>query len=294
MQCTNPITLPIMRKGFRQSKDTTLPCGKCLACRIRIRSEWSLRCYHELEDWQGQSSFVTLTYQDNYLPSNGSLVKKDLQKFFKRLRSNMDHSIKYFACGEYGSETLRPHYHAILFGVSLKANDRLKVMQAWSYCDWNEPTIRDRSFGLVEDHSIQYVAGYIEKKLSGVALHYQQALGLEPTFRVCSQGLGKNFPLKYAEEIRKKGYISWRGKKHSIPRYYLKVLGLSGDDFKAFTDEIQLDYGEHLTGVRAKPEDVLKTLDSELIDKMWRTQERKNKQKALNIEARTALKSRGM
>ena len=44
------------------------------------------------------------------------LKKSDFQKFIKRLRK--DYDIKYFACGEYGDKTLRPHFHAILFGVN--------------------------------------------------------------------------------------------------------------------------------------------------------------------------------
>jgi hypothetical protein len=59
-----------------------------------------------------------LTYDDEHLPPNNSLLKKDLQKFFYKLRQKIKPiKIRYFAVGEYGSnKTKRPHYHIILFG----------------------------------------------------------------------------------------------------------------------------------------------------------------------------------
>jgi hypothetical protein len=44
----------------------------------------------------------------------GSLKKKELQNFLKRLRKNAGFTFRYFACGEYGKKG-RPHYHILLF-----------------------------------------------------------------------------------------------------------------------------------------------------------------------------------
>ena len=57
-----------------------VPCGKCLACRIARRQEWSMRCLHELSSFD-DAVFVTLTYDDDHLPPNGTLVVDDLQSF---------------------------------------------------------------------------------------------------------------------------------------------------------------------------------------------------------------------
>jgi hypothetical protein len=52
-------------------------------------------------------------------------VKRDLQLFFKRLRKAYpDVKLRYFACGKYGEQFARPHYHVILFGKSfMKGGD---------------------------------------------------------------------------------------------------------------------------------------------------------------------------
>ena len=63
-----------------------------------------------------ENCFITLTYNNNNLPKYKSLVKKELQDFFKRLRKKYGEGIRYYACGEYGPKGKRPHYHAIIFG----------------------------------------------------------------------------------------------------------------------------------------------------------------------------------
>lgn len=98
------------------------------------------------------SSFITLTYADKYLPP--TLQRGDLQWFFKRLRKQVPpKSLRFFACGEYGERTLRPHYHALLFGVA----ERDLVERAWG-----------RGFATVEPVNparIAYTAGYCAKKV---------------------------------------------------------------------------------------------------------------------------------
>lgn len=86
-----------------------VPCGKCIGCKSDKAMMWSIRCYHEASLHE-RNAFVTLTYED----APPALVKEDLQKFFKRARHSFD--FRYFACGEYGEATHRPHYHALIFG----------------------------------------------------------------------------------------------------------------------------------------------------------------------------------
>lgn len=65
------------------------------------------------------SCFCTLTYDDDHIPAGGALCKKDLQLFLKRLRFAVEPiRLRYFAVGEYGEETKRPHFHLSLFGMS--------------------------------------------------------------------------------------------------------------------------------------------------------------------------------
>ena len=98
---------------------TEIPCGRCIECRLKRSREWANRCMLELP-YHESSYFLTLTYDDNhlrygdvhdengFLVQNPTLYKKDLQDFFKRLRKNYkyDNHLKYYACGEYGDNTM--------------------------------------------------------------------------------------------------------------------------------------------------------------------------------------------
>lgn len=110
-----------------------IPCGHCLECRLEYSRQWADRCILEAQQYE-DNCFITLTYDDLNIPvvddvhpETGeitkfkTLVKKDLQDFMKRLRSRLDDKdikIRFFAAGEYGDESMRPHYHAIIFGWS--------------------------------------------------------------------------------------------------------------------------------------------------------------------------------
>jgi len=90
-------------------------CGQCIHCRANRRREWVLRILLELEKHEF-NTFLTLTYDDVHLPGDQSLQPKHLTDFFKRLRKKVEYPIRYYAVGEYGEETERPHYHIALFG----------------------------------------------------------------------------------------------------------------------------------------------------------------------------------
>ena len=101
-----------------------IACGQCIGCRLERSRQWAVRCVHE-NKMHDVSSFVTLTYDNDYLPSGGTLVKRDLQLFMKRLRRSRDEKIRFYACGEYGDATQRPHYHLLLFGCGF-SDQRLR------------------------------------------------------------------------------------------------------------------------------------------------------------------------
>ena len=87
MRCTKPVRL--MHLNHVEYPDGLLvPCGKCLACRIARRQEWSMRVIHELAGYT-DAVFLTLTYADDHLPDNGSLVVADLQKFLRGFANSM-------------------------------------------------------------------------------------------------------------------------------------------------------------------------------------------------------------
>lgn len=144
-----------------------IPCGHCIGCKIDRSRMWAFRCLAEnrmhLESW-----FITLTYDDQHLPVDGKIRKRDLQLFFKRLRFN-GFKFRYFASGELGDLSKRPHYHALLFGLHLDP-DKLKLWKPGKYPLYNHPDIEKcwpfgyAVLGGVSYDSAQYVAKYVIKK----------------------------------------------------------------------------------------------------------------------------------
>lgn len=126
MHCLHPINIrnPNFRPDLGKDLYILVPCGKCIACQERRRTEWAYRL--ETEAKTRPAWFVTLTYDPEFLPTinpetgesvpTGSLNPRDVTKFLKRYRKCFDSkSISYFYCGEYGSSGYRPHYHMILY-----------------------------------------------------------------------------------------------------------------------------------------------------------------------------------
>lgn len=89
----------------------------------------------------------------------GYLRKKDLQNFFKRLRKHLnkvfDGSIYYYAVGEYGPQTLRPHFHFLLFANEVLSHQTLLdcVTRSWSRGNVDLQSI--------QTNASSYVAGYL-------------------------------------------------------------------------------------------------------------------------------------
>lgn len=146
-----------------------------------------------------QNTFITLTYSDHYLPSDGSLNYQHFQLFMKKLRrylwrnygKSLAPKIKYYVAGEYGSvcnkcyKALttdcqceipepglgRPHFHAILFNWKFPDQELFREYRGNKYYIskilqklWPEgySIIGDVTF-----ESTAYVARYVMKKING-------------------------------------------------------------------------------------------------------------------------------
>lgn len=132
------------------------PCGKCDPCRVNRQRLWSARIVLEAMDHPA-SIFCTLTYSDETVPAE--LRPSDLQKFLKRLRLRAGKPLRFYAAGEYGSKTLRPHFHVIIFGLSLL--DHAVVEAAWNNPDHHGFV----HVGNLTEASAAYVAKYCTKGL---------------------------------------------------------------------------------------------------------------------------------
>lgn len=243
MPCFHPI--PAVQDGKKiilhprpaNSANLRLPCGNCIGCKTARSQEWASRCMHELREHHN-AVFATLTYAPEHLPSDGSLVPKDLTDFLKRFRkavsegkewvsgnppdSRYPSQVRYLACGEYGDIGKRPHYHAILFGVTFNdsraATHKLFNSPQLERC-WGLGTV---NYGKVERASAAYVAGYTTKSMGRVHCDDDGVVKVAPFLR-CSKGLGREYALKYAEDFRS-GCLIVDGSPTRLPRYYKKLL----------------------------------------------------------------------
>lgn len=151
--------------SYSLTKFIEVPCGVCVACRHNHAQAWAFRCLAELQVTDGDSYFLTLTYDDAHNP--GYVNKKALQDFHKRLRKAFG-PFRFYCCAEYGDTTHRPHYHGIYYGlnvpdlevfasrgdVSLYTSEKLSNLWGLGFV----------TLGAVTPASCAYVSGYVSKK----------------------------------------------------------------------------------------------------------------------------------
>ena len=207
MHCTSPIISTAETSEGAGEFKILYPCGRCIPCRIKKRNEVATRIVLEMSQHTA-NLFVTLTYSPDNLPESG-VEKSHIQKYIMRLRQSLrlsgnTQSLRYFACGEYGSKTHRAHYHLVLFG--LDANYESLVRDAWS--------IRGNPIGHVhigEAHAGagKYVAKYASKGITtNKRIDRIQALeGKNPEFNLRSKhpALGFTAIQKLADSLKRHG-----------------------------------------------------------------------------------------
>lgn len=230
MECLSPLSIP--RHGGQGAADRQqVPCGKCMACLQTKRAQWSFRLREHLRISEN-AHFVTLTYDDSQVPIMETdegffpvVDKLDVQNFIKRLRKATKNKISYFLVSEYGSDTHRPHYHAIMFNLD---NDYSKatamIQKAWSYIhkkDGKRYPIGFIKLGTVTDASIHYVTKYAITKSE------YDGFGIKP-FALISKGIGKSYLdrcTSYHDGNVERSYVTYEnGIKAPLPRYYKERL----------------------------------------------------------------------
>ena len=182
-----------------------------------------------------QNIFITPTYDDDHLPFQGQLVRKDFQDFFKRLRKKIGTRVRVLYCGEYGGETGRPHFHACIFGwepsdgIQVTSGDKPLFESATLEKIWGRGFCRYSPE--INFTNANYVAGYITKKITGelAETHYEridpdtgEIYQLNPEFLGMSNrpGLGQPWIEKYGDDVYEKDEIVIEGKRMRPPRYY--------------------------------------------------------------------------
>lgn len=214
-----------------------LPCKHCLLCMRAYRRNWSYRLMCESKMCQ-ESMYITLTVAPEHLEKvfpGGSLSHVPFQKFMKRLRMKLSRGydykyvppftshllsdklprimqvrhyqrsqIRFYMCGEYGEESMRPHYHVCVFGARFPDCFFQKKVNGNAY--FSSPTLSELwpygfpIFSDVTASSAAYVAGYVDKKLERSQDDFK-ALGLMPEYVRMSNGLGIDFLDMYSDQI---------------------------------------------------------------------------------------------
>lgn len=202
-------------------------------------SEWAARIIHESE-YHRDSIFATLTYADDSITD---VNYETLKLFFKRLRYKTP-GIKYYACGEYGEKTTRPHYHAIIFGLTPcntchscrtrhdgldnPTGDCLYIRNAWSE---NQEQIGHIQIDNVTYKSARYVANYLLKTPKNDTTNRTRP------FTIMSNGIGKQWCLDHIHTLKVTKTIKIDGTERSLPKYYVDLIQKEYPEFDPTSDQ---------------------------------------------------------
>lgn len=162
-----------------------VPCGKCIACRLQHGRKWSARLLETLNN-SFNNYFLTLTYSDDDLiklfnigDNIPELNPDHLDDFLNRIKvklraahekqlrhSGCDTKIahklskypKYYAVGDYGETTFRPHYHVLLFNCVISHEELYQLV----YDTFDYGLLHDVRPMLPEhcSYAVKYVATY--------------------------------------------------------------------------------------------------------------------------------------
>lgn len=249
-----------LAKGLKHT-EVDLPCGNCIGCledRARI---WAIRCIHEAS-LHKENCFITLTYNGEHIPENGSLNKHDFQLFMKRLRKRyVSKIIRYYHAAEYGSNLDRPHHHACIFGFDFQ--DKYPWSVRKDIVLYRSPSLESlwrygySSIGDVSSESVSYVTRYLVKKQFGkhAEEHYKGRL---PEFNTMSRrpGIGRGWYDKYKDDLYNYDRCVVRDKfVVKPPRYYDNIYDLENPEHLAELKQ------ERIAKAKQKPDNDWKRLE---------------------------------
>lgn len=230
--------------------ERVLPCGKCIGCRLQYSKSWAMRCMDEAQMYE-RNCMLTLTYDDEHLPEDGSLDVGVFQNFMKRLRKAYGSGIRYFHCGEYGGRLGRPHYHALLFNhdfddkvlYSVRNGNQVFTSKALDQIWQNGFSL----IGSVTFASAAYVARYVTKKatdsdnretfvdestgrrmlvdkVTGVVKADEYVTMSRGCKKLGTGGIGYDWYRKYRSDVYPEDFKVVNGSKCRPPRFYDNLL----------------------------------------------------------------------
>ncbi|AXB22566.1 replication initiation protein [Alces alces faeces associated microvirus MP10 5560] len=240
-------------------KTVELPCGTCDGCKLEHAKNWAIRCMLEAKLYK-HNYFITLTYAEENVPTIAytdisdkdnyqyceelTLCKRDFQLFMKRLRKFYKKkykwdNIRFFACGEYGDRTGRPHYHAIIFNLPINDLKPYFINELHQQIYQSETISNIWGLGLVTIgevtyESAGYVARYTLKKRTKQETIDKQG---EKEFTLMSRkpGIAQKYYTDNVEKIYKNDEIIISTSldyvlKSKPPRYFDKLYDIDNEE----------------------------------------------------------------
>lgn len=219
MNCLKPISI---RDPKHPSSRVQVPCGRCVACRENKAADWVTRLMVETF-YSTSAYFITLTYEDHFLPINKNgypgFSLSDMTRFIKNLRNKVPDQIRYFYVCEYGKESRRPHYHMCLWNWPSEVDLMTACGKSWVDSKGRMMSIwLPENIAQLEQGHIVYVTKYIHKK-------QEVPKGYDEPFMRCSRrpGIGAQLlsdPVKKFYRDAPSRHVYVNGEEHYMPRYY--------------------------------------------------------------------------
>jgi hypothetical protein len=229
---------------YGKNRTINYPCGKCVSCLKRRSSQWSFRLGQEAQV-SSSASFLTLTYENTPISENGfpTLQKRDWQLFMKKLRKKTPlYKLKFYACGEYGTKTYRPHYHAIIFNLPHRIISKPQIItDLWGHGH----TMITHS----NDLTINYVSGYIMKNNIKPINKWDDR---QKEFSLMSKKMGLSYltpqMIKWYRDRELTAIQKENGQFISMPRYYKEKIFNKQELKKIYADLLN-----HMEYVETEP-----------------------------------------
>jgi hypothetical protein len=255
MACYHPLTAyltswwqgdKLMRSiSFKDDSEAertlSLPCGRCVGCRLERSRQWAVRCMHEAQ-MHTDNCFLTLTYNNLSCPKDFSLHYEDFQLFMKRLRKRFKgKKIRFYMAGEYGETFDRPHFHACIFGLDFQDKVFYKRTSSGSIL-YTSKILEElwphgySSVGTLTFESAAYTARYIMKKAVKsdfspddwkwaniyTDIETGEVVQRTPEFNKMSlkPGIGQSWFDKFKDDVYPHDHVVVRGSKCRPPRFY--------------------------------------------------------------------------
>lgn len=223
------------------------------------------------------AAFITLTYHPKYVPDEG-VSKRHFQLFMKRLRKKSGKKLRYYAVGEYGTKTNRPHYHAIIFNYEGKE----KFLQSiWCHPKTKEP-LGIVHIGKVTEASVKYTTKYIIQRVAHTSKLAKPFALMSRSYALGGHYLSDEM-VKWHRE-NNANYTLMYGQKGRLPRFFKQKIWPKEHERKRISDEsafqarkvhrknLQLFYKKYGNDARDKMTEMRSAVVSRIKEKVAFTQ----------------------